>query len=79
MDLMDEVLEILNDLNPDVDYEICDSLVEDEILTSFELVMLVTRIGEEFGVTVPSEEITPENFNSAESICDLIRRLQEDD
>ncbi len=76
---MDELLEILNDINPDVDYETNEHLVDDEILTSFELVMLVTQIRDVFDVSVPSEAIVPENFNSAQAIMRLIGRLQEDE
>ncbi len=76
---MDELLEILNDINPDADYETNEHLVDDEILTSFELVMLVTQISDEFGVSVPSEAIIPENFNSVRAMMDLIERLQEDE
>lgn len=76
---MEELLEILNEINPDVDYETDEHLVDEEILTSFELVMLVTQIGSTFGVSVPSEAITPENFNSAGAIYRLIERLKEDE
>ena len=43
---MEELIEILMDIDPDVDYETCDTLVEDGILTSFEMVMLVTEINQ---------------------------------
>ncbi len=75
---MEELIEILEEMNPDVDYNTCTSLVDDGVLTSFELVMLVTRINDTFGVTIPPAQIVPENFNSAVSIYQMIERLEED-
>lgn len=73
---MEELLEILMDIDPDIDYEAHDSLVDDGILTSFELVSLVAQIAETFGVRIPADMIIPENFNSAQSIYELIERLE---
>ncbi len=76
---MDELIEILEDINPDVDYHTCTALVDDEVLTSFELVVLVTQISEVFGVTIPPDQIIPENFNSAASIYQMIEKLEDGD
>ncbi len=75
---MNDLIEILEDINPDIDYNSYDSLVDDEILTSFELVQLVTQINDTFDISIPAEEIIPENFNSAQAIYDLIQRLEEE-
>ncbi len=74
--MLEEIISLLMDIDPDVDYETCDTLVEDEILTSFEIVLLVTELNEHFGVNIAPEDIVPENFASAEAICDLIRKTQ---
>lgn len=75
---MEELIEILKDIDPDVDYETCDTLVEDGILTSFEMVMLVTDINQRMNVSISPEDILPENFNSAKSIYELIQKSQGD-
>ena len=72
---MDELLEILTDLHPDVDFETCDTLIDDKILDSFDIVSIIAEINDVFDVTIPAEEIVPENFNSAEALWDLIERL----
>lgn len=72
---MDELLEILTDLHPDVDFETCDTLIDDKILDSFDIVSIIAEINDVFDVTIPAEEIIPENFNSAEALYDLIERL----
>ncbi len=75
---MEELLEILREINPEVDYETCDTLVEDGYITSLHIVMLVGEINQEFGVAIPANKILPEYFNSAKSIYGLIRELEEE-
>lgn len=75
---MRDLLEILQRMHPDVDFEICDTLVDEGILDSFDIVSLVGEIEDVYGVVIPVEEIIPENFNSADSLYELITRLEEE-
>ena len=75
---MEKLLKILNDLHPEVDFEANESLVDDGILDSLDIVSLVTEIYAEFDVTIPAEEIVPENFNSAKALMALITKLDEE-
>ena len=72
---MKKLLAILSDLNPDVDFETEDALIDGGILDSFDIVSLVAEIDDVFGVQIPAEELTAENFNSAGALFALIRRL----
>ena len=69
---MDELLEILRDLHPDVDFEHCSDLVDGGILDSSDIVTLITEINDTFDVAISANEIVPENFNSAEALYELI-------
>ena len=60
-----------------MDFTTTSDLVDDGILDSLDIVTLVTEIDAEFDVTIPAEEIVPENFNSAEALMALIERLDE--
>ena len=75
---MEQLLAILSELHPDVDFSTTEDLIDDGILDSLDIVTLVTEIHSEFDVTIPAEEIVPENFNSAEAIMALIERLDEE-
>ena len=75
---MEKLLEILSSLHPEVDFENTSDLVDDGILDSLDIVALVTEIDAEMGVSIPAEEIVPENFNSAEALMTLIERLDEE-
>lgn len=72
---MNELLEILESLHPDVDFASCDRLVDDKILKSFDIITIVSEIYETFGVAVPPEDIVPENFNSAAALNAMVQRL----
>ncbi len=72
---MEELLGILQELHEDVDFENCDTLVDDRILDSFDIVTLIAEIDDVFDVAIPAEEIIPENFNSAKALYALIERL----
>lgn len=73
---MEELIEILKDINPDVEYENCMDLMTGGYLTSFDLVVLISEIAETFQVKIPAEQILPENFESVQSIYHLIQKLQ---
>ena len=75
---MDTILEILRGLHPDIDFESCDSLVDDKIIDSFDIVSIISDLNDEFDITIPAEEIVPENFNSAKAIYAMVERLKEE-
>lgn len=75
---MEKLLEILRDLHPEVDFENNEELIDDGVLDSLDIVTIVTEIDDKFDVTIPAEEIIPENFNSAKALMALITRLDEE-
>lgn len=74
---MDKLIRILTELNPDIDYETEEALIDGGILDSFDIVTLVAEIDDLFGVEIPAEALTPENFNSARALHALVQRLEE--
>ncbi|HZX21108.1 MAG TPA: phosphopantetheine-binding protein [Clostridia bacterium] len=72
---MDILLEILEDMHSDIDFKTCETLIDDGVLDSFDIITLVAEIDSEFDVTIPVEEIIPDNFNSAKALYALIERL----
>ena len=76
---LDEVIEMLEDIQEDVDYEECTTLIDDGVLDSFDILAIVSAADDEFDVTIPAKEIVPENFNSAQALHALIQRLAYED
>ena len=74
---MEELIKLLNELHEDVDFEAEEALVDDGIIDSLDIVTLVTEINDRFDVSIPPEEIIPDNFNSARALWDLISSLDE--
>ncbi len=76
---MEELLEILENIKPGIDYENCETLIDDHYLDSLSILSLIADIEDEFDVVVPTVEIVPTNFNSVKSMLSLINKLKEED
>ena len=66
--MREQILEILQDLMPDVDFENTTSLADDGIIDSINVVNIVTEIAINFDVQIPFEALVNENFNSVVTI-----------
>ena len=75
---MENLLSILEDLHPDIDFETCTTLIDDGIIDSFDIVSIISEVNDVFDVVIPPEEIAPENFNSAQALYELIERLADE-
>ncbi len=75
---MEQLLEILEDIQPDADYEHCETLIDDGILDSFAILSIVSELEDAFGISVTPAEIVPENFNSAKALWAMVCRLKEE-
>lgn len=76
---MEELLEILQELHPEVDFETCETLIDDKILDSFDIVSIIAEINDRFDVAISAEKIIPKNFNSAKALYALIQELEDED
>ena len=72
------VIELLQDVNEDADYETCTTLVDDRVLTSFDILSIISEIDNTFDVAVPAKDVIPANFNSAAALLEMIERLSEE-
>jgi D-alanine--poly(phosphoribitol) ligase subunit 2 len=75
---MEELIEILEELLPGEDVANCTTLIDDHILNSFGILSLVSEIEDAFDIEVSPAELTPENFNSAAKLWEMINRLKEE-
>ena len=76
---MEQLLEILEELHPDVDFNTEEHLIDSGIIDSMDIVSLITEISETFDVTITAKDIIVENFNSAKALYALIERLMDED
>ena len=76
---MEQLMEILEGIRPDIDFANEKSLVTDRLLESFDIINLVSEIDDEFDVKIKPADLVPENFDSVEAMWELIQRLQDED
>ncbi len=72
--MKEKILELLETIRPDVDFEKETHLIDDEILESFDVIQIVTTLMDEFDVYIDADDIEPENLNSLDAICALVER-----
>lgn len=75
---MDELMQILEELRPDVDFENETALIGDGILDSFDIVSLVGELNDAFDIEIKPTDLIPENFNSAQAMLAMIETLQDE-
>ena len=74
---MEKVIDILNSVRADIDYTKENKLVDDGLLDSFDIISIISEINDVFDVEISAEDISSENFNSAEAIFKLVEKHKE--
>jgi len=76
---MDKIIEILESIRSDVDFEKEEKLIDDGILDSFDIVSIVGELCDIFDITITVDMMEPENFNSAKAIHELVESILDED
>ena len=74
---MDELLELLEDIKPTVDFRTCTGLIDDGYLDSFDILSIVSELNDAYGIEISPVDIIPENFNSAQALWNMVERLKD--
>ena len=77
--MMERLYEILEDIQPGVNYKECETLIDGHFLDSLSIIALVAELEDEYDITIPAVEIIPANVNSAKAMWKMIQRLEEVD
>ena len=72
-----QIIEILSEICPGIDFETETALIDDGIIDSLDLVAVISELMEEFDVQLGVNDLTPENFNSVDAIVELIENAQD--
>lgn len=73
---MKRLLEILEGIRPDVDFASETGLMDNGILDSFDVVSIISELNDEYDIAIRVNELSPDNFNSAASILEMVDRLK---
>lgn len=74
---MEKLMNILMEIDDSIDYENEKALIDGRLLDSFGVITLVSELEDAYDIDIEASEMTPDNFNSAESIYEMVVRLQE--
>ncbi len=72
--MRDEILKILTEICPDVDFEQEEELIDGGVIDSFAVIQIVTELMEHFAIFIDADDIEPENLNSLDNICEMVQR-----
>lgn len=75
---MDELIKILEDIKPTVDFLACTDLIDGGYLDSFDILSIVSECNDAFGIEISPVDIVPDNFNSAAALWSMVQRLCDD-
>lgn len=73
--MKEKVLAILQEVKDDVDFAVSTSLLKDGLLTSLDIISLVSELNDAFDITVPVAEVVPKNFDSVDAICAMVQQI----
>lgn len=73
---MEQLIRIMSEIRPDIDFETADMLIDDDILDSFDIISIVSEVNDQFGIEINVNDLLPENFNTAEALYELITKMQ---
>lgn len=76
---MEEIIEILEDLKPGVDFKSQQHLIDDHIIESMMMLQLVSALNDEFDVEITPKDLVPENFQTVDAIYTLVQKLSDDE
>ncbi|MBR5356092.1 MAG: acyl carrier protein [Lachnospiraceae bacterium] len=72
---MEQLIKIMSEIRPDLDFEKETKLIDDDILDSFDIISIVSEVNEQFGIEINVNDLLPENFNSAAALYELITKM----
>jgi len=76
--MKESIIDILSDIVDDVDFDTCDTLIDDGVLSSLDIIQLIGALNDEFDISIPATEIIPKNFNSVDAMAAMVARLADE-
>ena len=74
--MKEQILQILKEALPQIDFTSSDRLVDDKILDSLSIITVVSELSMEFGVDFDLDQLEPQNLNSIDAIVDTVKQLK---
>ena len=69
-----EILHILQEINPYMEIETDTKLLEEEILDSMEILLLISELEDKYQIQIPLESLQLEDFQDILSITQFVKK-----
>ncbi len=73
---MEELLKVLKEIRDEVDWENEKQLISDGLLDSIDLVAIISQLESVFEIEIGMEYMDEENFESVETMWNMINEIQ---
>lgn len=77
--MREEIIALLEEIKPGVDYDKERDLIEHKLLESMEIIQLVADLSDAFDIEIPLPYIKPENFKSADAIAAMVQTILDEE
>lgn len=68
------ILEILEDILPENDYTSSDNFIDDGLLDSFDITMVIKKLETEYNIKIKISEISANDFININTIVELVNK-----
>lgn len=72
--MREEILNLLSEAVPSVDFTASDTMMDDGTLESLTIVQIIGELATEYDLDFGFEDLSPENFNSIDAIAAMVER-----
>jgi len=73
--MREQILNILKEIRPDVDFENETKLIDNSVLDSFDIISIVSELNNEFDIEINVNDLVPDNFNTVVAMQELIEKM----
>lgn len=74
---MEKLLAVLKEVKPGVDFENATNLLSGKLIDSIDMTTILAQLEDTFDIEIDMEYITPEYFDSARAMWDMIQELMD--
>lgn len=74
---MKELLEILNNIQPGIDFANAQGIITNKLIDSIDISSMIAEIEDTFDIEIDMEYMVNENFDTVEAMWNMIQELQD--
>lgn len=73
--MKETIIELLSEISDETNLAACTDLIDGGILSSLDIIQLISALDDEFDISIPATEIIPKNFNSIDAMVAMVHKL----